>query len=129
MAGASLSESRTSDLVGVSQQTRGAWVKRGLLEARPSGCTLLDALELAALAALAAQLAPSEVNVGWPQLRAVMGRELPGIRFDVVFDRQLGAIEVARSAEDLRDLVVLGRPVIVTPLGPRLVEIAEAFRR
>jgi hypothetical protein len=125
-----LSASKICEIVGVSLQQRQALIRRKLLAREPRrGCSIVDALQLAAISSLADRLSPSAVAVVSPFVRESLGAAVPGRRFDVVFHMQLGEVVVARDNESLRAAVAHGRPVQVIALGERLQEVGDAFRR
>lgn len=125
-----LSEAQLCEINGVSQQYRQALVRRNLIRRAPTGgCTLMDALELAAIIALSEVLPTGDVPLAVDQLTGLLGSAVPGNRFDVVYDRQYKRLGVARDDEELREMVVHGRPVSVVALAERLAEIGDAFRR
>ena len=125
-----LSELKLCELVGVTQQYRQSLVRRGLLDAaRAAGCGQTDAIELAALNALARHLSPSELAVAWTELRSQLRDVVPKGRLDVVFDHELGSAQIVRDDGALRTAVINGRPVRAVELGPRLQEVLDAFRR
>src|SRR5437867_13150629 len=113
-----LSELKLCEIVGVSQPYRQSLVKRKMLEPPPqSGCSANDAVELATLERLGHHLSPSEVAVAWKQLRPRLRELVPKGRLDVVFSRELGAVEIARDNASLRTAVTGGKPVQVLELG------------
>jgi hypothetical protein len=123
-------ESRVCEIVGIKQQRRRALVKKGLLDPTgKGGSTIQETMELATLVRLLQALSPTEAGVAWNSLRPMLRETIPGTRFDVVYDKQLGSIQVVRGDEELRQAVIHGRPVQVIELGSRLVEVADAFRR
>lgn len=125
-----LSEKKICEIAGITPQQRRALVQRGLLARTPAeGGSLRDCLHLAALTGLMATLKPQEVAVAWPQLQAALTDTVPLDRLDIVFDPARGALSIARNSDELRDLAVAGGTVRVIPLGERLSEIADAFRR
>jgi hypothetical protein len=125
-----LSERKLCEMIGIPQAQRRALVDRGVL--RPvgrEGCSLHDAIELAAYQRLAQVLLPREVAVAWEQLREALSRRVPSGTFDLVFDKQMGTAELAFNAREVRRLIAHERPVHLIQLGPRLREISDAFRR
>lgn len=124
-----LAEAKVCEIVGTSQQQRRQLVSRDLVRAVPAaGCTLRDALELAALVALQDQLDTRAARVAWSQLKPHLAELLPGARLDVVFDLRLGSIRLARSDAELAEAVRTRSPVHVIELGPRLQQVGDAFR-
>lgn len=125
-----LSELKVCEIVGISQQKRQSLVKRELLNAVDRrGCSVMDAVELAAIERLSHHLSPSDIAASWVGLQTQIRSLVPRGRIDVVFDRQLGQARIVRDDEALRGAVAIGRPVQVIELGPRLEEVAEAFQR
>jgi hypothetical protein len=125
-----VSESKLCDLVGVSQQYRQSLVRRKLVQrAQRAGCTRGDAVELATIELLSRRLAPKELAVAWSELHPQLKAVFPKGRLDVVFDRELGTMVLARSDTELRAAVVSGRAVNVIEVGPRLQEVLDAFDR
>jgi hypothetical protein len=125
-----LSELKVCEIVGISQQQRQSRVRRGLLDPAPSdGCGQTDVVEMATLEHLGRHLSPSELAVAWNELRPQLSSILPKGRLDVVFDRELGSAQIVRDDQALRAAVISGRPVLVIELGPRLLEVLDAFRR
>ncbi len=128
--GLRLSELKLCEIVGVSQPHRQSLVKRKMLDPpSPRGCGASDAVELATLERLGRHLSPSEVAVAWKELRPRLRELVPKGRFDVVFSRELGGVEIVRDDATLRAAVIGGGPVQVIELGPRLQEVLDAFRR
>jgi len=125
-----LAEAKVCEIVGTSQQQRRQLVGRDLLRAAPAGgCTLRDALELAALVELQSHLEARAARVAWGQLKPQLAELVPGARLDIVFDIRLGRIQLARSDAELAKAVRARSPVQVVELGPRLQEVGDAFRR
>jgi hypothetical protein len=125
-----LTEAQICEINGVSQQYRKTLVRRKIVRpAQPNGCTVRDALELAAIIALKQALAPSDVVLALPQLAEHLGASLPGGRLDAVYDRQHKRLLVARDDASLRAMLLHGRPVSVIPLAERLADVADACRR
>jgi hypothetical protein len=129
-ADARLSEAKICEIAGSSQQQRQQLVSRGLLRAAPdAGCTLRDAIELAALLRLQEQLETRAATLAWSQLRRELAALVPGSRLDAVFDLRLGRLALARADDELTDAVRTGGPVQVIEIGRRLQEVGDAFRR
>lgn len=125
-----LSEAKICEIVGVSQQQRQQLVARDLLRAAPAeGCSLRDALELAACVLLSEVLELRAARLAWKQLQPELATAVPGKRLDAVFDARLGSLSLARSDAELAALVRTGRPVHVVELGLRLQHVGDAFRR
>jgi len=125
-----LAEAKICEIAGTSQQQRQHLVSRGLLRAAPdAGCTLRDAIELAALLVLQAQLETRAATLAWRQLRPELAQLVPGSRLDVVFDLRLGQLALARADDELANAVRTGGPVQVIELGRRLQAVGDAFRR
>lgn len=125
-----LSEKKICEIVGITPQQKRALVQRGLLPASPAERgSLRDCLHLAALTGLMETLTPQEVAVAWPQLEEALTDTVPLDRLDVLFDPALGRLSIARNSDELRQLAVAAGTVRVVPLGERLSEIADAFRR
>lgn len=125
-----LSPSKICEIAGVSAQRRQSLIARGLLPKEPvRGCSIVDALLLAGITAVSERLSPSETAVAWPTVQTVLESSVPGQRFDVVFDAELGTVTIVRDDDALREAVGHGRPVRVLVLGPRLQEVSDAFRR
>src|SRR4051794_14752907 len=113
-----LAEAKVCEIVGTSQQQRRQLVGRDLLRAAPArGCTLRDAIELAALLELQDHLETRAARVAWSQLRPQLAELVPGARLDVVFELRLGRIRLARSDADLAENVKVHDPVQVIELG------------
>jgi hypothetical protein len=125
-----LPEAQVCEINGVSQQYRQTLVRRKLLRHAPaSGCTIRDALELAAVKALSEVLPAGDVPPAANQLIAQLGDIIPGERIDAVYDRQYKRLQLVRDDASLREMVLHGRPVSVIPLADRLAEVGDAFRR
>lgn len=125
-----LSDNKICEIVGITRQQHRALAKRGLARLSPhSGASIKDCLNLAALVKLMERLTPQEIAVAWPQLESALSSALPGQRFDVVFDSALGQIHIARSSDELRQIIIALRTPRVIDLGEHLAEIADAFRR
>jgi hypothetical protein len=125
-----LSPTKTCEIVGVSLQQRQSLIGRGLLPRESAGgCSIVDALLLAGLTALSERLSPSEAAVAWPPVREALAGSVPGPRLDVVFHIELGQAAIVRDDAALCAAVSHGRPVRVLELGPRLDDVADAFRR
>lgn len=125
-----LPEAQICEINGVSQQYRQTLVRRELARpAAPGGCTIRDALELAAIKALRDALASRDAPLAAKQLAGLLSGAVPGERLDVVFDRRYKRLCVARSDAELRGLVIHARPVTVIPLAERMAAVGDAFRR
>jgi hypothetical protein len=125
-----LTEAKVCEIVGISQSDRHAQVRRGLLPAAEGkGLGIQDASELAAFQLIRSSMAPSELAVAWPQVRAGIREKIASDRLDFVFDTALGKADLALTHEALASLVATGRPTVVVPLAARIVEVREAYRR
>jgi hypothetical protein len=125
-----LPEAQICEINGVSQQYRQTLVRRGLVRQAPKGgCTLGDALELAAIKVLSDMLGAGDVALAAQQLGSLFGEVVLGKRLDVVYDRQYKRVDIARSDAELRALVIHGRPANVLSLAERFEEVGDAFRR
>lgn len=125
-----LPESQICEINGVSQQYRQSLVRRGLVRpARSAGCTIRDAVELAAIKALSDALTASDATVAAKQITALLSDAVPGPRLDAVYDRQYKRLDLARSDAELRGLVIHGRPVTVVALAEPMAAVGDAFRR
>ena len=129
-ATSTLTEAQVCEINGVSQQYRQTLVRRKLVRRAPvGGCTIRDALELAAITALSDVLPAGDLPLAVQQLSSLLGGMVPGERVDAVYDRQYKRLDVARDDAALRGMVVHGRPVSVVPLADRLSEVGDAFGR
>jgi uncharacterized protein (DUF2267 family) len=125
-----LSEAQVCEINGVSQQYRQTLVRRSLVRPAPSeGCTIRDAIELAAIRTLRDHLSSADAALAAEQLWPILHDAAWGDRLEAVYDRQYKRLDVARDDAQLRILVSHGRPVQVVVLTERLAEVRAAFRR
>ena len=113
-------------------QRRHAAVPADAGEARPrarapaAGCTVRDALELAAVKRLSDALGSSDANLAARQLGEVLVDIVPAGRLELVYDRQYKRLAAARDDTQLRALVSHGRPVTVLALEECFAEVSNA---
>lgn len=127
---AGLTEAQICEINGVSQSLRQSWVDRGLLRKAPQrGCSLADALALAALRTLFSALGPNDGTICWRELQSELAGVEVDSRLDAVFDAQYKKADLATDGPGLRQLVAHGRPVRVIPLADLRRDVRSAFER
>jgi hypothetical protein len=125
-----LSEAKLCEIAGISQQQRQQLVRRLLLRPAPdAGCSVKDAIELAALLTVQEHLEASTARLAWAQLQPLLDGLIPSVPLEMVFDLRLGVLTLARTDGEVAAATRIAGPVQVVDLGKRLQEAGDAFRR
>lgn len=112
-----LTRERLCAVAGIERARHRRWSDEGMLRATPP-YRELDVIRAAALDELWTRLGPKRARGAWSQVAPQL--EMPSGRLEVVFDLNVDAATVTRTASELDRALRRGIPTMVIDVGARI---------
>jgi hypothetical protein len=120
-----LTRDRLCVVAGIERARHRRWSGEGILRSRPP-YRELDVVRAAVFDELWTRLGPKRARSAWQQVARDL--EMPSGRLEVVFDLNVDAATVARTADELDSALRRGVPTMVIDLGARVERARSELR-
>ncbi len=129
--GRMLSESELAVIAGVKRPRRAGWAKQGYLRVAGSRGKYgeLDAVELAAFAALVDTLGFDDATMAWVDVREALRENALADTIFVVFDHQAKSAFLVRDRGEIGARLEPGRLFELVDVGTRVTQCRNAYRK